>query len=212
MLEQLRREIRIGKVNQNDLKTGFTRLLHGRNAICILSNEDESIYSVVRRVGRDIEPDAHVYAFLFEIGLEVLIGDGAGTGIQGDVLWCPTAKFENASSNRTEVSPREIAEPLIGSRKIMPFARYWQSGSTFVHCTIVVENPEDILAGRLASVCDLLDVVGIILATALLGENPEIAAVDQNSDLDHGGSEKKTPAYLKRGSQNTCPPTGVADK
>ncbi len=86
------------KFDQNNLHTAFSRVLGGRYTIGIRRDHNESIKRRPVSIGGNIQSYAHINAFLFEIGFEVIVCQC----ICGDrnMSRHKASKFQYAQTNR----------------------------------------------------------------------------------------------------------------
>jgi hypothetical protein len=118
--QELGSKVGVGKIYQHYLESRFPSLFHRGNAVGVLRDEDQPFDDSINRIGRDIQAYPHVNALLFENRLEVLVGNRAGD--DGRLSWLVSPKLEHTSADREKVLLSQVAQPLVGTVKLMPLS------------------------------------------------------------------------------------------
>jgi hypothetical protein len=118
--QELGSQVGVRKIYQHYLESRFPSLFHRGNAVGVLRDEDQPFDDSIIRIGRDIQAYPHVNALLFENRLEVLVGNRAGD--DGRLSWLVSPKLEHTSADREKVLLSQVAQPLVGTVKLMPLS------------------------------------------------------------------------------------------
>lgn len=73
MMKQFRRHALRREGHQYDLQPGLPLMLHCRNAIRVIRDQDDPLYGLGPGESGDVQTNAHVHALLLEVGLNVRI-------------------------------------------------------------------------------------------------------------------------------------------
>ena len=104
--EQFRSDLAVGGFNHDYLKSGFSAVLHGGNAVRVVGYQNDAVNAAMCRVRGNVEADPHIDTFLLKVGNEI------GVGKLGD--WIDRRMFRFVSAEFQ--APRRTANRSLRAR------------------------------------------------------------------------------------------------